>query len=219
MISFGFEEALHRLSQDNPERPIGLLIPDAIGKISLEQDLVEQTGGIQITPTETLSFRFTTLSIDLEIKGSGPIPHFMSVLEPGRINTTWLSVRNLTKDGKKHPYFYPSLLLATALQCHEKHLGRPLDELRGDWDETSINHAVYNAVRETHPQPDSRLAKTIAAFSTWTGQEAYKHGFRKVWIEEDRHGIYPHFLRPNAPFNWKRIFGDETIYTEADMAL
>ncbi|HZM64652.1 MAG TPA: hypothetical protein VFB59_05955 [Candidatus Saccharimonadales bacterium] len=209
-----FEKAVESLRQANPDKPVGLLLPEALGRVSLGPGIWRQSGVIEVTPTDRLSFTLHCDSTELSLYNGSDfedfynIPHFYSKRFT-KINKTSLgfSVRNTIKpySNMRHPLFWPARLLMAAIKYHENQIGKPLDELTGFWWSRyeSINFNTYYTVRDRHPQPHSEAAQTEAAFATWTGQQAEANDFTKVLVEEkidrDHNGEYEaviaHFLR------------------------
>lgn len=79
---------------------------------------------------------------------------------------------------QRYPGLYAGKLFARAVQ-HFDAIHGPVDYFFGRWDTGSDNRQQYEAALAQYENP-TYLERRRAAFATWSGAQALKHGFKNI---------------------------------------
>lgn len=139
------------------------------------------------------------------------LPHFYAAISLHKMGLSLaFSVRNTVNNplasqgmrlqpGERYPGIHASGLLGASITYFEYVRSKELTYLRGSWEqEDSVNmdqfmHYMNEQIHLPIPQ-----RKSEAAFSTWTGRQALRHGFTTVDVKpmDGRGALRAYFERP-----------------------
>ena len=199
-------------SSETVEPPFEHGVPEAIFSRGFYDTIPVGDGREVVCLATSNSVEIYDPSENVDGWGSMPVYHYFAALKRAGydVNTGYdfklrLTVRNRNplsdQPQEKHPGIHPAWLIGRTKRYFEEDVlhGRPVRFLEGNWLQlenglpwADDNWQQYQAQKQAiqsetdSPLEEHHLAK--AAFATWTGNQALRHGFTKVFSVEELDG-------------------------------